>query len=197
MIRSNSSADAMRSRRPQQPRRSGLSRGQLAYYTYNGLLAPPAPNGIPTTLHFEKLTYRFVLQQDLADTIHADVADNLAASQARSTPTCSPIRQPWDANEGGLKSEFWDRRVRLNLSDFYYNYQNVQVRSMAPPAPPGNALLESAANERERGIDGDCRAQRIQIIRPRLHHLPPFRQPLRPVVRAAPHSFPHERAAAR
>ncbi len=32
-----------------------------------------------------------------------------------------------DAYEAGLKSQFLDRRVRLNVAAFYYNYSNIQV----------------------------------------------------------------------
>ena len=59
------------------------------------------------------------------------------------------------ATEAGFKSELFDNRLRLNASYFHYTYKNVQVRSVAPPAPPGNALLLNAASERVDGIDAD------------------------------------------
>ena len=43
----------------------------------------------------------------------------------------------------------------LNLAYFHYTYKNVQLRSSAPSAPVGNALLLDAASEHSDGVDGD------------------------------------------
>ena len=114
---------------------------------------------IPTSLHFTKLTYRFVLAQDFTDNIHGYVSDNLGfksgAYNANLFTNPPALPETLQAYEVGLKSEFFDRKVRLNLAGFYYDYNNVQVRSVAPPAPPGNAFLENAAKERQYGLDGD------------------------------------------
>ena len=45
--------------------------------------------------------------------------------------------------------------MRLNLAYFHYAYKDVQLRSTAPPAVPGNAILQNAASERFDGVDGD------------------------------------------
>ena len=120
---------------------------------------PGFPIVIPTRLHFDRLTYRFVLAQDFTDEIHGYISDNLGfksgafnANLFTNTPAQPELLYAYEA---GLKSELFDRRVRLNVSGFYYNYDDVQVRSTAPPAPPGNALLENAARERIYGVDGD------------------------------------------
>ena len=49
----------------------------------------------------------------------------------------------------------FNRRLRFNAAYFYYDYTNVQVRSSAPPAPPGNALIENVAAEHVKGVDAD------------------------------------------
>ena len=117
------------------------------------------PQGIPTSLHFTKLTYRAVLSQDFGPNIHAYVSDNLGFKSGAFNPTNfnnAPVApELLDAYEAGIKTELFNRRVRFNAAYFYYDYTNVQVRSSAPPAPPGNALLENVANEHVKGVDAD------------------------------------------
>ncbi|WP_174296931.1 TonB-dependent receptor [Sphingomonas bacterium] len=125
----------------------------------SGVLAASFPNGIPTKLVFHKLTYRFVLAQDIGDNIHLFVSHNLGFKSGAyngngfNNPPVTP--ELLYATEAGVKSELFDRRLRFNASYFHYNYQNVQVRSMSPPAAPGNALLLNAAKERVDGVDID------------------------------------------
>ena len=120
---------------------------------------PGFPNGIPTRLHFNKLTYRFVLSQDLGDNVHVYVSHNLGFKSGLfngngfSNPPARP--ELLYATEAGFKSELFDRHVRFNLAYFHYTYKDVQVRSIAPPAIPGNAILQNAASVRADGIDGD------------------------------------------
>jgi iron complex outermembrane receptor protein len=118
-----------------------------------------SPTGIPTELHFTKWTYRIVLAQDFGEHIHAYVSNNLGFKSGAYNANLfiNPPAQPeiLNAYEAGVKSELFDRMLRLNLSYFRYNYNDVQVRSIAPPAPPGNALLENAAKEHMYGLDAD------------------------------------------
>ena len=120
---------------------------------------PGFPNGIPTRLHFNKLTYRFVLSQDLGDNVHVYVSHNLGFKSGLfngngfSNPPARP--ELLYATEAGFKSELLDHHVRFNLAYFHYTYKDVQVRSIAPPAIPGNAILQNAASVRADGIDGD------------------------------------------
>lgn len=48
-----------------------------------------------------------------------------------------------------------DRRLRLNVSYFHYNYKDVQIRSSAPPAPAGNVFLLNIAKSTYDGVDVD------------------------------------------
>ncbi|MGY2737036.1 TonB-dependent receptor [Sphingomonas sp. UYP23] len=119
------------------------------------------PNGIPTRLHFNKLTYRFVLAQDLNDNVHMYASHNLGfksgAFNANSF-TNPPVRpELLYATEAGVKSELFDRKLRLNLSYFHYTYKDVQVRSLVPPATT-SAILENAASEHLDGVDADFSA---------------------------------------
>jgi iron complex outermembrane receptor protein len=120
------------------------------------------PAGIPTSLHFTKWTYRIVLAQDFGDNVHAYLSDNLGFksgafnANAFNNPPARP--EQLHSYEAGVKSEWFDRRLRLNASYFYYDYKDVQVRSTAPPALPGNAILVNAAKERQKGVDIDFNA---------------------------------------
>ena len=126
---------------------------------YPGQPFPGYPDGIPRRLHFNKLTYRFVLAQDLGDNIHAYVSHNLGFKSGAfngnlfSNPPARP--ELLYATEAGVKSELLDRRLRLNLAYFHYTYKDVQVRSLAPPALPGTPILENAAKELINGVDLD------------------------------------------
>jgi iron complex outermembrane recepter protein len=52
-----------------------------------------------------------------------------------------------------LKNQFWDRRFRLNVAGFYYDYNDIQLRSLVPPNPV--PLLYNAAKSKIKGADVD------------------------------------------
>jgi iron complex outermembrane receptor protein len=117
------------------------------------------PNGIDTSLTFPKITWKAVLAQDLSDDIHAFVSYNRGFKSGGFNPTSftNPASRPevLDAFEAGIKSELFDRTLRLNGSVFYYDYKDIQLRTTAPPAPPGGTLLINAASAKIKGIDLD------------------------------------------
>jgi len=147
------------------PAATATTAGQVYYPGQPFVFLPPGlapvsfPNGIPTKLVFHKLTYRFVLAQDIGDNIHLFVSHNLGFKSGAYNANAfnNPPVQPelLYATEAGFKSELFDRRVRFNASYFHYDYENVQVRSQAAPAAPGNPLLLNAAKERANGVDVD------------------------------------------
>ncbi|AUW57809.1 hypothetical protein C1T17_06500 [Sphingobium sp. SCG-1] len=116
----------------------------------------PGTSGIPGSTNFEKLTYRIVLAQDFGPNVHAYISDNLGFKSGayNATSFVNPAVKPetLHAYEAGVKSQFFDRRVRLNLAYFHYDYKDVQARFANPPAP---AILRNVAKERLRGLDVD------------------------------------------
>ena len=60
-----------------------------------------------------------------------------------------------DAYEAGLKTEFFDRRLRLNLAGFYYNYSNQQVVISGN----GTTITQNAASSRIYGLEGNLEAR--------------------------------------
>ena len=126
--------------------------------TQVGQKSTSAPTGIASSLHFDKLTYRFVLAQDLGANVHAYASHNLGFKSGAyngnlfTNPPARP-EQLYDT-EVGVKSELFDHKLRLNAAYFHYTYKDVQVRSQYG-APVGNAFLENAARELMNGVDVD------------------------------------------
>jgi iron complex outermembrane receptor protein len=58
--------------------------------------------------------------------------------------------------EAGIKTQWWDRRLRLNLTGFYYNYDDLQVQSLIGP---GNAQIANAASAIIKGLEFESMAQ--------------------------------------
>ena len=54
------------------------------------------------------------------------------------------------AYEAGAKTQFLDRRVRVNLTGFIYDYTDLQVRQLLGP---GNAFVANAASARVKGVE--------------------------------------------
>lgn len=117
------------------------------------------PAGIPTSISFPKTTFRAVLAQDLAKDVNAYLSFNRGFKSGEYNPGVfnNPPSKPetLDSIELGLKSQFFERRVRLNASVFNYDYKDMQLRSTAPPAPPGGFLQLNAANASVKGVDLD------------------------------------------
>ncbi len=64
-----------------------------------------------------------------------------------------------DAYEVGVKSELFDRRVRLNMSAFYYDYQNQQVFAQALRNGLTVLVLDNAASSKVYGAEADLTAR--------------------------------------
>lgn len=69
-----------------------------------------------------------------------------------------------DAYEVGVKSEFLDRRVRLNVSGFYYDYKNQQVFAQALRNGLTVLVLDNAANSKVYGGEAEITARPIQPL---------------------------------
>ena len=69
-----------------------------------------------------------------------------------------------DAYEAGVKSELFDRRVRLNLSGFYYDYKNQQVFAQTTRNGLTVLVLDNAANSKVYGAEAEVTARPIQPL---------------------------------
>jgi iron complex outermembrane receptor protein len=64
------------------------------------------------------------------------------------TPAFKP--ETLDAYELGLKSDWFDRMLQVNLDGFHYNYQNLQVRQ---GVPTGGVSIANVAGARVQGVE--------------------------------------------
>ena len=118
---------------------------------------PSNPDGIDTEITFPKLTYKAVLAHDFNDDVHGYVSYNRGFKSGSFQPTNfnNQAARPevLDAFEGGVKSDLFDRLLRLNVSAFHYKYKDIQLRTGAPPAPPGTTITYNAAAARVNGVE--------------------------------------------
>lgn len=141
-------------------------------YTASGSQETVAANGsvsaptdvVTQTAAFPKVTYRGALDYKFTDDVFAYISRtrgfksggyNLAAySQAAVAP------EILDSTEAGLKSEWFDRRLRFNLSAFYYNYTNIQVQYVEA----GANYAVNAGGAHIKGLEAELVARPIQAL---------------------------------
>ena len=121
-----------------------------------------------TKLEYDEWTYRLALQQEITDDINVYASFN-HGFKSGSYSLQSPLNVPYqpqfiDAYEIGLKSELFDRRLRLNLSAYHYDIEDYQVRSAAV-ANPGASVILNAATVKVDGVDLEFEAAPIDDLR--------------------------------
>ncbi|MES2258152.1 MAG: TonB-dependent receptor [Pseudomonadota bacterium] len=130
---------------------------------------PGNPNGIATEATFSKTTFRAALSQDLSARaqVYASFNRGFKAGGYNPGSFSNPVSRPetLDAIEVGVKSELFERRLRLNVSVFNYDYQDIQLRSTAPPAPVGGSILTNAAGARVNGLDAEIKFAATENLR--------------------------------
>ena len=123
-------------------------------YTYASALGAL---GAPTSQTWKRPTYRVALDHDFSDSTLGYVSYNRGFKSGvyNLLSLTNPAAQPETLNayELGVKNQFWDHRVRLNVAGFYYDYTNIQLRSLVPPNPV--PLLYNAAKSKIKGADVD------------------------------------------
>jgi iron complex outermembrane receptor protein len=116
--------------------------------------------GQPTRKTWKRPTFRASLDHDLTPDMMAYASYNRGFKSgvynllSLTNPAANP--EKLDAYEVGLKNTLFDRRLRINIAAFYYDYANIQLRSLVPPNPV--PLLYNAAKARIKGIDLDFQA---------------------------------------
>lgn len=99
-------------------------------------------------------TWRFALDQQLAPDIMGYVSYNRGTKSGGfniTSPTAPGYKpEKLDAYESGLKMQLLERRLRLNLAAYYYDYANIQVQSITSA---GTTLTNNAAKARMYGLD--------------------------------------------
>lgn len=129
---------------------------------------PGSVTSIDDRLNYGEFTYRLSVRQDLTSDINVYASFNRgfkAGAWSLQSPT-SPSVQPQyiDAYEIGLKSELFDRRLRLNLSAYHYDIDDYQVRSAANNSIPMTVLL-NAGKVKVDGFDAEFEAAPTENLR--------------------------------
>lgn len=104
---------------------------------------------------FDKLTWRVALDHQFTPSVLGYVSYNrgIKSGGYNLLGPGSPGYRPenLDAYEVGLKSDLFNRLVRLNIAAFYYNYKDIQVQSLQA----GAINTSNAAKAHVKGIDAD------------------------------------------
>ncbi|HKY82336.1 MAG TPA: TonB-dependent receptor [Sphingobium sp.] len=128
---------------------------------FGDTLSPPF---VPSTVIPEqrreekKPTWRIALDHKLTPDILAYVSYNRGFKSGGFNPFVIDApdynSEQLDAYEGGLKTELFDRNVRLNVSGFYYDYKNIQVSRYTT-----TTIVYNGAAAEAYGLDLDLAAQ--------------------------------------
>jgi iron complex outermembrane receptor protein len=124
------------------------------------LFPPTSFAGVPlatadTRTTYRKPTWRFAYSHDFDENIHGYFSYNRGFKSGAynltslTQPPVSP--EVIDAYEIGLKSKWFDRRLELNPSLYYYDYSNLQVQKVAG----GTVTVQNAGAAKLYGLDMD------------------------------------------
>ena len=118
---------------------------------------------VPTDdeLSYGKFTWRAAIRQEITRDISVYASYNRgfkAGTYSLQNPQLPPVKPQYiDAYEVGLKSQLFNRALRLNAAAFHYDITDYQVRS-ASVGTLGTAVLLNAASVKVDGIDIDFEA---------------------------------------
>lgn len=130
-----------------------------------GNFGQPFPPDIPNALFsgitsFNKVTWKVGAEWDAADhtLVYANVSTGYKAGGFNISSDASPyLPENITAYELGIKTDFLDRRARLNVDAFYYDYTDMQLTTLGtfgPSNAPGQFTV-NAGSARIYGIELD------------------------------------------
>jgi iron complex outermembrane receptor protein len=133
-----------------------------------GILAPKAvgipgfssPFAVAATKSAQALTPKFGLNYQVTEDMLAYVSVTRGfKSGGFDFGSTGPVQQSTGYNpefmwsyEIGLKSDWLEHRLRVNLDGFYYDYTNLQVELFTPPA---SAFTQNAASAAVKGLEAE------------------------------------------
>lgn len=131
---------------------------QSFFFNGNAVLPPTTVN----KLSFDSWTPRFGFQVDVAP--HAMVYGTYSkgfksggfASNVNAVNSFKP--EKISGGEVGIKSEFADRRVRLNIAGYYYDYSDLQVQNAVLVNGIPSFRVRNAAQSRIYGVEAQLQA---------------------------------------
>lgn len=124
-------------------------------FTFLGTVIP-LPNDRQT---FRKLTWRAALDHRFAPDVLGYVSYNRGFKSGGFNllqPADAPFKpEVLDAYEAGFKTEWFNRRLRVNVAAFWYDYKNIQVT--IPQL--GSIVTRNAARARIKGLEATLQAR--------------------------------------
>lgn len=119
---------------------------------------------------FPKLTYHFALDHRFGENLlgfaqvtrgfKSGLYNTLSLQPSNSSIPTVVNPETLDSYEIGMKSDWMNRRLRVNLSGFYYDYQNQQVNAFVG----STRILFNAAASHIKGIDAEIVAVPIDNL---------------------------------
>jgi iron complex outermembrane receptor protein len=107
-------------------------------------------------ISFDEVTWRAAIRQDITDDVNIYASYNRGFKSglwALQSPAGDPVGpQTTDAFEVGLKSELFDRMLRINLAGYHYKIKGYQIRAAPVASSP---ILLNAATAKVDGFEGD------------------------------------------
>ncbi|HMO69387.1 MAG TPA: TonB-dependent receptor, partial [Novosphingobium sp.] len=127
-----------------------------------------APGVQKSKLKYNEVTWRLALRQELTPDVSVYASAN-KGFKSGSFSLQNPLNDPYlpqtiMAYEAGIKSELFDRRLRLNLAAFNYKIDDYQVRSAAV-GTPGSSLILNAATVKVDGVELEFEAAPVEGLR--------------------------------
>lgn len=133
-----------------------------------GLVIPGSAGGQSAT--FNKPTFRIALDHKFSPDLMVYASFNRGFNSGwfnylalrGFSPQNNPVIKPEviDAYEVGVKSQMFDRKLRINVSAFQYDYTNLQLQFYEF----GGLITKNAAGARIRGVDIDVQARPVDSI---------------------------------
>jgi iron complex outermembrane receptor protein len=129
-------------------------------YAYTKSLVTGALIGLPFTTfdaaRFHAFTPKFGIDYKIGDNvlIYGSVTRGFKSGgfnySARTVAALEFAPETIWSYEGGIKSDWFDRRLRINLTGFVYDYKGLQVQSLLSP---GNATIGNADSAKVKGLE--------------------------------------------
>lgn len=121
----------------------------------------PATIVPPKSLTFKEFTYRAALNHKLSEDVMIFASYNHGFKSGGfniATPAAAGyLPEKLDDWEVGIKSQFLDRRITLNVNGFYYKYKNIQVTQFI--GNPPTQIVSNGARAELYGVDVDLTAK--------------------------------------
>lgn len=120
---------------------------------------PDIPNAsFPGVAEFDQVTWRAGVEWDAGEDtlVYGTVSNGYKAGGFNLTSNGAPYEpETVDAYEFGIKSDLFDRRARINLDAFYYDYQDMQMTTLATINNAPGQLTTNAAAATIYGVELD------------------------------------------